>query len=178
MANVDNPHGLRPIMRTLAGGFPAIEEFKKVVGLDTAIFINDAVARIADGSISSKNSTDITPGTTLYSGVSLNYGKASTATLHQVIINPDAIYEAQDNADTDGFAEADMGLNCQLILGAGSTTTLISGHELDESEINAGAGYDVKLLKLYDVADNAYGSHCRVEVMFNKHRMAQDQIGV
>ena len=174
MANVNNPHGLRPLMRTLAGGFPTIEEFDKAAGYATAIFINDAVNRVADGSIEAS----ATPGTTLYTGVSLNYGKPSKATKHQVIVSPDAIYEAQDNGAVDGFNAADMGLNCNLALGSGNATTLISGHKLDEASANTTNSLDVKLLKLLDVPDNAAGSYSRVEVMFNKHRMAMGVAGV
>jgi len=144
------------------------------VGYGTTIFINDAVNRVADGSIE----VSATPGTTAYSGVSLTHGLLSTATDHLVIISPDAVYEAQDNADTDGFAEADMGLLVNLELNAGSTTTLISGHELDESTVNTTNTLDMLMLQLYDVPDNAGTANSRVEVVFNKHRMVAGTTGV
>lgn len=174
MANVDNPHGLAPLGRTLSGGLPTIETFLKAVGFGTALFIGDAIARAADGSI---NKT-ITPGTTLYSGVNLTYGAASTATEHLVMTSPDALFEAQDNNDTDGFAAADMGLNVNLELNAGSAVTQVSGHELDESTIDVTATLDVKLLRLLGNPDNAYGAYGRYEIMFNKHRMAPNSVGV
>lgn len=175
MANVDNPHGLRPLMRTLDGGFPMIREFSKDASEGTAIFINDAVNREDDGNIEAASAT---PGTTLYTGVSLNYGAASTLTKHLVIISPGAIYEAQDNNDTDGFVAADMGLNANIELNAGSATTLISGHEIDESTINTTNSLDLHLWELLDVPDNEAGAHCRVVVTFNKHRLAAGVAGV
>src|SRR5512139_1552657 len=98
MANVDNPHGLRPLARTLSGGMPWVQLFTKAVGYATAIFQHDAVNQVADGSIEAS----ATPGTTLYSGVALNYGAASTATEHLVITSPDAIFEAQDDQAATG----------------------------------------------------------------------------
>lgn len=172
MANVDNPHGLRSLMRTLSGGCPTIDQFAKAVGYGTAIFIGDAVNRVADGSIEAS----ATPGTTLYTGVALNHGAASKATTHLVITSPDAIYEAQDEGT--GVAAADEGLNANLVLNAGSATTKISGHEINGATKATTATLDVKLLKLLDVPDNAAGSNARVEVMFNKHRMAMAVAGV
>ena len=174
MANVDNPHGLRPIMRAFGGGMAGIEKLSKVVGYGTAIFQHDAVNRVADGSIEAS----ATPGTTLYSGVALNYGAASKATDHLVITDPDMIFEAQDNADATGLVAADMGLNANLQLNAGSATTQISGHEINLTGADVTASLDVHLMRKLDVPENAYGTHCRVEIMFNKHRMAKAAVGV
>ena len=175
MANVDNPHGLRPLMRTIEGGFPEIRTFDKDASEAAAIFIWDAVNQEADGNIEANSAT---PGTTRFTGVSLNHGAASTLTSHSVIVSPGAIFEAQDNSDTDGFTAADMGLNVNLELNAGSATTFISGHELDESTVNTTATLDIKMLQLLNVPDNAAGAWSRVEVRFNKHRMSPEVAGV
>lgn len=174
MANRDNPHGLAPLMRTLSGGVPSVREYTKDADGATAIFQNDVVARDDDSFINPGG----TPGTTTPQGVALNYGAGSAITKHLVMDSPDALFEAQDNDDSDGFAEADMGLNCNLVFGAGSTASLISGHELDESEIATTNTYDVHLLRKLDVPDNAYGEHVRVEVVFNKHRLNPGVAGV
>jgi hypothetical protein len=179
MANVDFPHGLRPLGICLSGS-PAVllQELAKAVGLATAICVFDAVARLADGSISSR-AADITPGTTLYSGVALNYGAASLATNHTVIVSPDAIFEAQGDDGAAGTLDAaDMGLNCNLLLTAGDTTTKLSKHEIDASEKDVTNSLDVKLLGLLNVPDNAYGAQARIEIAFNKHRMAPGVAGL
>lgn len=175
MANRDNPHGLRLIGRGLMGGMVAIQRFTKDAGEGTAIFQGDAINREADGNIEAASAT---PGTTPYSGVSLNYGAASTLTYHQCVVSPDAVFECQDNDDTDGFDAADMGLNCNLELNAGSSTTYQSGHELDESTINTTNSLDVHLIDKLDVPDNEFGAFCRVMITFNKHRMAAGVAGV
>jgi hypothetical protein len=161
-------------MRNIGGGEPTIKKFSKAVGYGTAIFVGDAVNQVAAGGIE----VSATPGTTLYSGVSLNYGPASTATEHLVIISPDAVFEAQDDDATTGLVAADAGLNANLILGAGSATTQISGHEIDQSTADVTNSLDVKLLGLLNVPDNAYGAHARFEITFNKHRMAPGVAGV
>lgn len=182
MANVDNPHGLRPLMRTIHGGFIQVRQFTKDASEGNAIFQWDAVNREADGNIEANSAT---PGTTAYDGVSLNFGAASTLTLHQVIVSPGAVYEAQDNNDTDGFVAADMGLNVNIELNApdvpGPTTAGfvgISHHELDESTAATSSALDLHMLQLLNVPDNAEGAFSRVEVIFNKHRMSPATAGV
>lgn len=175
MANVDNPHGLQLCCgRNYDGGEPVVKWFKKVVGYATAIFNGDAVNRVADGSIE----VSATPGTTAYTGVSLNHGAASTLTQHAVVVSPSSLFEAQDNSDTDGFAEADMGLNVNLELNAGSATTKLSGHELDESTATTTNSLDVHMHELFGVPDNAYGAWSRIVVTFNKHRAGLVTAGV
>jgi len=175
MANRDNPHGLAPLMRTLAGGVPSVREYTKDASAGTAIFIHDVVNREADGNIVAGG----TPNTTTFQGVALNYGAASTLSKHLVMDSPNALFEAQDNADSDGFAAADMGLMCDLEFNAGNAYSLISGHEIDESAAaDTTTDLDVKLLRLLDVPDNAYGSHCRVEVVLNQHRLNPAVAGV
>lgn len=176
MANVDNAHGLRPLgVCASSPNPPRTQRMLKDASEATAVFIGDAVNREADGNIEAASAT---PGTTLYSGVSLSYSAALTLGYHLVVTGPDALYEIQDNNDTDGFVDADMGLNCNLELNAGNATTKISGHELDESTIQTTNTLDMKLLELLGVPDNAAGAWSRVVVMFNKHRMAPGVAGV
>lgn len=173
MANSNNPHGLRPLY-VPSGGPIQTNVYSKAATLDTAIFRGDAVARVADGSISAKT-TDITPGTTNYSGVSLNYGAASAATDHTVVDDPTVVFEAQ----ADGaLAEADMGLNANLVLTAGNTSTKISKHQVNSATEAVDATLDVHLARKLNVPDNDYGAYVRLEITFNKHRMAPATVGV
>jgi len=173
MANVNNPHGLRPLGISLTGGCPVFDELSKAVGYGTAIFVYDAINRVADGSIEAS----ATPGTTFYSGVSMNYGAASTATTHTICISPDAIYEAQVD-DATGLAATDMGLNANLLLTAGNATTKVSKHTINHTGIDVTNTLDVHLLGLLNVADNVFGGYARIEIVFNKHRMAPATVGV
>lgn len=172
MANVNFPHGLKPIGR-LSGGPQYIETFAKAVGYATAIFVFDAVNRVADASIEAS----ATPGTTAYTGVSLDYGAASTATNHLVYVSPDALFEAQE--DGSGTIDAvDLGLNANLVLTAGNTLTHVSKHQIAGSTKQTTSSLDVHLLNFFNVPDNAFGANARIEIMFNKHRMSPATAGV
>ena len=178
MANVDYPHGLRPLGITLSGS-PAVlfQTMKKIATLDTAIGVYDAVARLADGSISSKDADITQGGTTLYSGVAMNYGAASALTSHSVLVTPDAIFESQgDDGAAGTLDEADMGLNANLVLTA--ATGMQSLHEIDSSSKAVTQGLDVKLLQLLNVPSNAYGAQARIEIVFNQHRMSANVAGL
>jgi hypothetical protein len=167
MANVNNPHGLRPLGRTLSGGFPTVEYYQKVATDGQAIYIYDALSRAA-GYVSGTS----TPGTTLYTGVSLNAGVASTLTDQIVMTSPDAMYEAQCS---DTTTAAKMGYNANLTLNAPSVTvagagfTGISGHIV--GTLVTTNTTDVHVHRLYAVSDNAHGQYARVEVSFNKHAL-------
>lgn len=174
MANRDNPHGLQSIGRTLSGGEPVLEEYKKLAATATAIFVNDVVNRGPSNDILPGG----VPGTTLYEGVSLGYGPALTETRHMVVVSPDALYLAQDDGDVDGTVELDLGLNANLVFGAGNPNTFISGHEIDASTAAITATLDVKLWKLHQRADNEFGVNADVVVVFNKHRLAVGQAGI
>lgn len=173
MANVDNPHGLAFVGMD-GPGFPWKQYLAKAVGYGTAVFQQDAVQRVADGSIQSGG----TPGTTLISGVAQDYGAASTATNHNVIVSSDALFEAQDNSATDGIAAADLGLNANLQYNAGSTTTLISGHEINETGAAVTASLDVHLCELLNQPDNAHGAWARIIIKINAHRYGFAAVGV
>lgn len=175
MPNIDAPHGLRSLGVCIDGGNPATMLYQKDASEAAAIFINDIVNVETDGNIEANSAT---PGTTRFLGVSLSHGAASTLTDHLVVVSPSALFEGQDNNDTDGIAAADLGLNINIELNAGSATTLVSGHELDESTANTTASLDLRMLKLLAVPDNAHGSFARIEVVINKHIFNKEVAGI
>lgn len=168
MANVNNPHGLRPLGRTLSGGFPTVDAYQKAVGDTQALYIFDAVSRAA-GYVTGTS----TPGTTLYSGVNLNPGIASALTDQLIMTSPDAMFEAQNG---NALTIANMGANANLILNAPTITTAAtagytgySGHVLDvASNTNT---KDMHMHRLYSASDNAFGANQRIEVSFNRHAL-------
>ena len=170
MANVNNPHGLRPLGRTLSGGFPTIDTYQKAAADAQALYMFDAVTRLA-GYVAA--GAAITPGTTLYTGVTLSAGLASTLTDHIVVNSPDAMFEAQCS-DTSTLAL--MGYNANMTLSAPSVTvptalgyTGISGHIVGTLVVTAAK--DMHVHRLFTASDNAYGANSRVEVSFNRHAL-------
>lgn len=171
MANNNNPHGLLPLGTGLSGGCLILEQYPKLAAYASAIFRYDAVNRVNGGNLQ----TGGVPGTTLYSGVAMDYSAASTAFNHTVIISPDAVFECQA-AGTLNFAQ--MGQNANLLLNAGSAISKLSGHAIDDTTVAVTATLDLHLLKAYATLDNAYGQYARIEVVFNKSRLANAVAGV
>lgn len=182
MSNRDNPHGFQYL--SVNRPYPPLTRtFFKQVGEALAIFQNDVVHQLAG--VTGFDAAPIqafgggTPGTSIPLGVAINYGPASTKTRHHVIVDNDAEFEAQDDADTDGLAAANMGLNALVSTGAGSTLTGYSGHEIDEAAISTSAtGNDLKLLRLFPAPDNVFGPHARILCKFLRLKENQNTAGV
>lgn len=170
MSNVNNPHGLKPLMRTQSGGAPQAEQMSKAVGYAYAIFKWDPVTEAAG--VLNGPASGLTPGTTYYIGVALNWAPASVASNHQVIVSPDAIFEAQgDGSGGTDVVAAKMGWNANLNVASvagGGVTRDNSGVQFVESTIGTG-NLDLRLLQLLNSIDNAYGANARVELKFNRH---------
>lgn len=169
MANVNNPHGLRPLMRSLAGGPVEAEPLEKQASYAYAIYRWDPVTQL--GGYLNGPANGITPGTTYYKGVSLNFSLASVDAVHQVIVNPGAMFEAQEDASgAANVVAAKMGYNANLTTTAGGTPTRDNSEvQVSGTSINTTASLDVRIHRLELSVDNAYGANARLEVRFNKH---------
>lgn len=172
MANVNNLHGFRPLMRSISGGpGAAAVGAHKLVGDGTALFINDVVKKAGSGV---RNSQCVTAGTAAAAnfGVNLIYGAASTLTDHIVIPGIHQVFEAQ----IDTIAVGTLGQNANLVAGAGNATTKISGHSLNS--LATTNTLDFHVLGLWRSSDNAVGAYARVEVTFNNSQFANQIAGV
>jgi hypothetical protein len=173
VANVNNPHGLKPLVRTTSGGAPQTEQYSKAAAYAQAIFKWDPVTLLAG--VLNGPASGITPGTTRYLGVALNWVAASILSNHQVMVSPDAIFEVQGDGSGSGsnvIAAATMGYNANLNVASvagGGVTRDNSGVQLTESTIATTNTLDMKIRQLLNAIDNAYGVNGRVEVTFNKH---------
>lgn len=106
------------------------------------------------------------------------YNPASTARVAFVADDPDLIFEVQ----ADGaIAATQVGLNANLIFtNAGSTTSGLSGVELDTSAVAADASNQLTILRVADrPGRNEIGSAWTiVEVRINNHTEALGAIGI
>lgn len=171
MANVNNPYGLKPMGRTISGGFPQCNKYSKLATYAQPIYKWDPVTLLNTGYLGAA-SADITPGTTQYLGVALNWSPLSTASDHQVMDDPSAVFEAQE--DASGAANvviAKMGFLANLALGTagGGVTRDNSGAQISGTSINTTNTLDVRVERLVDDITNAYGANARLEIRFNKH---------
>lgn len=168
MSNVNNPTGLRPLMRTDAGGAPECEGYTKDVGYAQAIYIWDPVTLLAG--VLNGPASGITPGTTRYLGVSLGASLASLQAILLIMTSRDAMYEAQeDNSGAANVVAAKMGYNANLTGTAGDATRLVSKVQVSGTSINTTSSLDVNIRRLLAAVDNAYGANARLEIKFNKH---------
>lgn len=169
MANVNNPHGLRPLMRTHSGGSPGLEPYTKAAAYGQAIFKWDPVTLLAG--VLNGPASGITPGTTRYLGVSMNFSLASLLATMLIMDTPSAMFEAQeDNSGGSNIAAAKMGYNANLTTTAGATVTRDnSAVQVSGTSIAVTSSLDVNIERLLAAPDNAYGAYGRVELKFNKH---------
>lgn len=187
MANTNAPFGLKPIGRD-SGGPLLTREYGKPANDTTAIFMFDPVIKAAvsiasptgvgnplPGVTSGQNAT---PGTTLWQGVSLNYGAASTLTAQYVIDSQDVIFIAQSIGATAITTASHVGKNADIKVAAGSTLTKQSAMGVDAASINTTAGLDLRLLRVSNIQPNAEGAYAILEVLIIKSEIAEDVAGV
>jgi len=91
--------------------------------------------------------------------LSIRHRKASTAMYALVKpANHQDVYRIQSDADGGNAAATDVGLNADLVVGAGNAITGMSAMELDTSTKNTAAGLQVKIVGIVDRPDNAFGT--------------------
>ena len=189
MANPDAPFGLKPV-RHLNGSAYNGATARCYVDKDyaTALFIGDPVT--LDTTLANKTGIHkhmavikatagdgegilgvIVSFDPIRTDLSKNYLPASTGGYVNVCIDPDVIYQIRD----DGAAtptEAMTGQNANLIFThSGSTTTGLSGVELDMNSDGPAADESNQLfiLQAADVENNDLGTHAVWEVLINTH---------
>ncbi len=172
MANRNAPFGLRPLMRTLGGGEPEVRNFNVAVGVAQAKFIHDLMAVVNDGTVTPA----ITPGTSVYAGVSMGpYAAASVLSAHVLMVSPGALYLIQ--ADSDGLARADVFANVNVAYGAGDSATKHSKTVANAAAATT-ATLDLRIVGFHEAIDNEEGAYARVIVMLNKSVLQAGADGV
>ena len=181
MANVNAPFGFRPTMRTVTGASGRLISAHKIAGYGTALFINDAVTHAAAGTLNTPAiDAGITPGTTPVLGVNLQYGAASTATNHTIVLaSAGAVFQVQgDGTGATFLVAAALSKNANIALTAGNATLKLSKHSLSETSLNTTNTLDLRVRKLFESPDNALGQYARVEVTFNNLVDADQKAGI
>lgn len=159
-------------VRTLHGNSPIIEPFNVAAAYATALFEGDVVRlvsttgtmdaagelptveRAATGEILLGVIAGFEPdGVNLLTG---NRNPASTGRVALVNIDPDSVYQAQEDAVGGSITAALIGAftNCAMIVAAGSTVTGKSGTMVDSSTTTASAA-DLKIVGVLRNGTNA-----------------------
>jgi hypothetical protein len=165
MANADAAFGFRPINMD---GSPYNGGTQRVVfatSATAASFVGDPV-KIAGSSINGYPTVaQAAAGDPVYgvvtsieanpSDLSQQYRLAATQRFAQIVVADGSKYfEIQSDDDTTALAEAGVGLNANFIIATGSTTTGLSGVELNSDGAAATSTLDLQIIALVDRPDN------------------------
>lgn len=177
MSNVNNPHGLRPLGRTVQGGALETRNYTKAAAYGYAIYKWDPVTLLAG--VLNGPANGLTAGTTRYLGVALSYSLASLLATLPVIVAQDAVYEIMGDgsgATTHIIDPTTIGYNANMTFGTagGGVTRDNSGVKLAESTIDVTATLDLNILGILSTPDNVAGTYGRVECVINKHLLNKE----
>lgn len=90
--------------------------------------------------------------------------------------DPNIIFEVQEEATGTALAAADVGLNANLV--AGANNGYLSGWQLDRTTPGTGSTLQVKLMRLAQVQNNAFGDYAKWWVKINNHVFATGVTGI
>jgi len=186
MANIDAAFGLRPIAKvgSAPGGTTGTTKYSIADNQSTAIFTGDPVKYKSDGTVEVATAGDASCGVfmgcfytdpTTSKPTYKNYFPASLSpgdAIAFVADDPDQLFIAQQDSDSSNIVAADLNLNADLVFGSGSTTTGISGVEIDSSSKNTTATLQVRLVDFYDIPSNdATANNSVLVVKINNHQL-------
>lgn len=166
MANIDAPIGFFPV-RHLTGG--EIRANKYVLTTGSTAYRGDLLKVVAAGTVEPSAAND----GVIVIGVAAEYiDDSASAGGKEILVydDPYLVYCVQmDDAGAITSSAADIFATANHLAGSGSSTTKLSGHELDESDI--GTGGQLRILGLCNVRDsnNAWGDNADVEVQIAEH---------
>lgn len=199
MANVDTPFGFRPIRHKSGAPYNgAANPYFLTNASNQAMFIGDTVLIAVGGSngsvIDVVGAGSFAVGTlpevlraaltadTYITGVIVSFGADpvalenvhrlnSTERMCWVCDDPDVVFECQSDSAA-ALAAADVGLNISAIrTHSGSTTTGLSGMELDSGTENTTQNLQFTLQRAVNRSDNdATLVHAKWEVTINQHQ--------
>ncbi len=182
LTNVNAPFGFRPTMRTISGGNGRLVSANKIAGYATALYLQDAVTHAAAGTMNTPAiDSNITPGTTPVMGVNLNYGAASTATNHTIVLSGGgALFLVQgDGTGASFLVAANLSKNANMAIAAGVATGLqISKSALSETSLATTNTLDLHVHKLFESPLNVLGQYAVVEVSFNNNVDGDLKVGI
>jgi hypothetical protein len=181
MANNDKAFGLRPLGNLSGTGAQKQYGYEIEDNQAGAIFQGDLVT-IFDGYLVKFAPATHTAAVGVFNGcqyIDPTTGKPTFKNFYPGSVNITAGKIAADVMDDpsqlfliqvdESVAQTQIGLNADVIGTGGSTTTGVSSMELDSSTIAKTAALNLKIVGLYDVPGNAFGTNAVVVVKINEH---------
>ena len=181
MANVDKAFGLRALGNLSATGAQKQYGYEIADNQSGAIYQGDLVT-VYDGYLVKFAPATHTAAVGVFNGcyyldpttgkptwknfypgsINITQGKI----LADVIDDPSQLFIIQVD---ESVAQADIGKNADVTGTGGSTTTGVSTMELDSSTIAKSAALNLKIVGLWDVPGNTFGTNAVVVVKINEH---------
>lgn len=197
MANANRPTGLSPVRSILGAPFnEQVQLYSIAPAYATALYIGDPV--ISSGTSDSRGIAGITlaAATGAIRGVIVGLGTspglianpqnldityrpaaAQTQTWYALVCDdPNMIFEVQEIGTGTPFTAAEVGLNCDLVAGAGNG--YVSGWQLDNTTEGTTNTLQVRLLGLAQRQDNAFGQYAKWLVKINNHEFTLGNAGL
>lgn len=183
MANEDRPNGLRPVR--LLGGSPYNGAYTKFF-TDADAFLGDIMIQdtvsLADGDGAYGGATRATSETTTLavgvvvgwdhdpSNLERPYHALSTTLAVYIATDPHLVFECQGDGTATITVAADVGLNFDIQIVGGDTTSGASNMELLDGSGVTDQATPLKLIGLVDRPDNEIGlANQKMLVMLNTH---------
>jgi hypothetical protein len=190
MANIDAAFGLRPIAKvgSAPGGTTGTTKYSIADNQSTAIFTGDPVKYKSDGTVEVAGAGDASCGVfmgcfytdpTSSKPTFKNYFPASLSpgdAIAFVADDPDQMFVVQQDSVASSLSGANINENANLIFGSGSTTTGLSGVEIDSSSATTTATLQVRIVAGYETPSNtistaAAGNNSVFVVKINNHQL-------
>ena len=190
MANIDAAFGLRPIAKvgSAPGGTTGTTKYSIADNQGTAIFTGDPVKYKSDGTVEVATAGDASCGVfmgcfytdpTTSKPTFKNYFPASLSpgdAIAFVADDPNQLFIAQQDSAASSLSAANINENANLVFGSGSTTTGLSGVEIDSSSATTTATLQVRIVAGYETPSNtistaAAGNNSVFVVKINNHQL-------
>ena len=192
MANVDSPFGLKPVRHRSGAPYNgAVTQYSTAAGDATAIYIGDPVTlsgtsqtingriyKDVDQAATGDKIVGVVVGVVPVTAESLRYRAASTQRILLVADDPNLIFEIQEVSGGTALTANDIGLNADFVVAAGSTTTGMSGVELNNATEATTNTLDLQIVDFVNREDNEIGEHAKFLVRINRHQYANQVAGV
>lgn len=193
MANTDRPQGLRPVCHLDGTPYNGQVRMYLLPAADgTATFIGDLVKiagsagaaglvvngidcegmmTIAQSAAGDPHLGVVVGFLPLQTNLETRHRAASTNRI-ALVAGVDVLYEIQEVSGGTALTADEVGLNANVVVGSGNTTTGMSGMELNNGSEATTASLDLQIMGLIKRPDNNYGEHAKWLVRINDtHRV-------
>lgn len=183
MANVVRTNGFRPVKHLDGSPYNGqVNKYAVTAGDNTAIFVGDLVKLAgtadADGvpAVAALAANGVTIGPVVWvepnpDNLMQNYRVASTLRYVYVADAADLVCETQEDAVGGALSIADIGLNCNVTTGSGSTVTGQSVMQADTSTKDTVNTLPLRIMSFSQAVDNEVGNaNAKILVSFNTHQ--------